>query len=38
MEIDNGYHQRYLAETAMGRYKPLNSPIQRLRDYNGQIA
>jgi len=37
-KIDNGYHQRSLAETAMGRYKQLNSPMQSLRDYNGQAA
>ena len=27
-----------LAETAMGRYKRLNSPMLSLRDYNGQVA
>jgi hypothetical protein len=37
-KIDNGYHQRSLAETAMGRYKQLNSPMLSLRDYNGQVA
>ena len=36
--IDNDYHQRSLAETAMGRYKQLNSPMLSLRDYNGQVA
>ncbi len=36
-KIDNGYHQRSLAETAMGRYKQLNSPMLSLRDYNGQL-
>ena len=38
MEIDNGYHQRSLAETDMGRYKQFNSPMLSLRDYNGQVA
>ncbi len=38
MEIDNGYHQRSLAETDMDRYKQFNSPMLSLRDYNGQVA
>ncbi len=37
-EIDNGYHQRFLAETAMGRYKQLNSPMLSLRDYARQVV
>ena len=30
--------QRSLAETAMGRYKQLNSQMLSLRYYNGQVA
>ena len=37
-KIDNGYHQHSLAETTMGRYKQLNSPMLSLSDYNGQVA
>ncbi len=35
---DNDYHQRSLAETAMSRYKQLNSPQLSLRCYNGQVG
>ncbi len=37
-KIDNGYHQCFLTETAMSRYKQLNSPMLSLRDYNAQVS
>lgn len=37
-KIDNDYHQRFLSETAMYRYKQLISPRLSLRDYNSQVS
>ena len=35
---ENQYHQRSKAETAMYRYKQLNSAKLSLRDYNAQVG
>lgn len=34
----NGYHQRSLSETGVGRYKQLISPKLSLRDYDAQVG
>lgn len=35
---DNDYHQRSISETAMYRYKQLNSATLSLRSYNAQVG
>lgn len=37
-KIDEGYHQRSLSETSMGRYKDLIGSTLTLRDYNAQVG
>lgn len=35
---DNDYHQRSISETAMYRYRQLNSATLSLRSYNAQVG